>query len=170
MHDIERVRQYLVAIGYPSYRLGAFRTYVFRGPVVGLATPTPTDSPPVNVRFRRPVVALGIIGQVIRENNETSVINVDDIAYAQTELRLQFGSNEDAFDNGQGTGLFAPFLMLFGRFNKPMYDWTKPRFAQANIVYTATFRNTSTTDSITATAAVRTVEIEELGPYQPQQA
>jgi hypothetical protein len=163
---VKDARDFLASLGYLAPQFGAYRTYEFQGPQVAAVGGGASfvDSPPVNVRFRRDVIALGIIGQVIRGVDGAGTLAADDLAYAQTEMRLQFGSNEDAFDNGYGSGLTAPFLMLFGRFNKPMYAWQKPRIAKAGIIYTATFRNTSTTQAIKPTAAVLCIELESIGP------
>lgn len=146
-YDIREVRDFLVSIGLPDAKFGAQRTYIF-----GTQALAPgAISVPKNIKFRQPVVALGILGQV------STGLDAD---YAASEFRLQFGSQEDAWDDGYGAGLFAPMLMLFGRFNKPSYDFVRPRFARAGITYTATFQNVSGAATFTPTTGVRVIELD----------
>jgi len=161
VYSIDRIRAFLIEIGYGHRKLGAFRTYEFKsGQIL-----TGGFSPPINVKFRQDVVVLGLIGQVVSGFQGGGTLSADDVTYALTEMRLQFGSNEDAFDDGYGTGLSSPFLQLFGRGRRADYPFDKPRFAKANIRYTATFYN-FTPYTIQPTSSVRTIELlpEHEGP------
>ena len=157
-YDLDRVRRFLRELfakidpktGAPEgegIRLGAQRTYIFDSPLV----PFGTIGTGIPIKFRVPVVALGLVGQVDQAT---------DVSYAQMKMRCQFGSQEDAWDDGYGQGQFAGMLMLFGRFNKPFYDFVRPRFARQSITYTATFSNVSTSVDATPTAGVRVIELD----------
>jgi len=146
-YDINEVRDFLVSIGLPDAKFGAQRTYIFDKQQLAPGA----VSNPFPIKFRVPIVALGVMGQV------STGLDAD---YASAELRLQFGSQEDAWDNGYGVGVSAPLLMLFGRFNKPFYDFVRPRFARAGITYTATFSNTSAGATYTPSAGVRVIELD----------
>jgi hypothetical protein len=145
-YDMGRIRDFLQELGFSKAVLGPQRAYLFQSPALNAGD----TGAPIPIKFRTPIIALGIMGQV-----DTGL----DADYATMKMRLQFGTQEDAFDDGYGQGIFAPFLMLFGRFNKPFYDFVRPRFAKGGITYSATFQNTSA-GTLTPTAAVRVIELD----------
>lgn len=103
-------------------RIGATRIY--KAPSLASSVSPLAQSTPQNIRFREPVTVIALYAQ------ETSRASA--ASFAQTQVRVQIGGQEDLFTDGQ-VGVFASILSLVGgaqnwfpilRRGRPGVDWT----------------------------------------------